>query len=167
MNNCENYLVDLPYPSVTPKKPNTYYAALISGAFGGPGSESTAIAQYTAHNFYTLDYPEINFAYRCIASVEVTHLNLLGNLIRDLGLHPKFLTYETNCYWTGKNPVYAYKIRPILLSDLKGEHDAIAHYTKLIKQIDAPDIQRLFQRIILDEQKHIEILTSLLETIKS
>lgn len=166
MNHCENYLVDLPYPSVKVQGKNTYYATLISGAFGGPGSESTAIAQYTAHNFYTYDYPEINFAYQCIASVEVTHLNLLGNLIRDLGLPPKFLTYETNCYWTGKNPVYAYKIRQILLSDIKGERDAIAHYTRLIRQIDFPDIQRLFQRIILDEQKHIEILTNILASIK-
>jgi len=80
---------------------------------------------------------------------------------------PKFLTYETNCYWTGKNPAYAYKIRPILLSDIKGEHDAIAHYTRLIHQIDSPDIQRLFKRIILDEQKHIEILTKFLASMGS
>lgn len=165
MNHCEPYLVGLPYPPVEIREKNTRYATLISGAFAGPGSESTAIAQYTAHNFYTLDYPEINAAYPCITSVEVQHLTLLGGLIRDLGLHPKFLTYETNCYWTGKNPVYAYQIRPILLSDLEGEHAAIAHYTRLIKQIPVPDIQRLFQRIILDEQRHVEILTKFLASI--
>lgn len=165
MNNCQNYLVDLPYPKVEVKMTNPYYAKLLSGAFGGPGSESTAIAQYTAHNFYTLDYPEINSAYQCITAVEVTHLTLLGNLIRDLGLPPKFLTYETNCYWTGKNPVYAYKIKPILLSDLKGERDAIAHYKRLINQIPSPEIQRLLQRIILDEEKHVEILSDFLAAI--
>lgn len=145
---------------------NICWATSISGAFGGPGSESTAIAQYTAHSFFTVDYPEIYHAYRCIASVEVRHLYLLGNLVRDLGLAPKFMTYETNCYWTGKNPTYAYELKSILLADLEGERASIAHYEKLIKQIDSPDFQRLFQRIILDERNHIEILTSFLSTIK-
>jgi bacterioferritin len=159
-NDCENYSVNLPYPSVVIYERNTYYAALLSDAFAGPGSETTALTQYTAHNFYTLDYPEITIAYRCILSVEYIHLNLLGNLIRDLGLHPIFMTYETKQYWNGSFPDYASDIKQILLTDIDGENAAIAHYTKLISQIDNLDIQALLTRIILDEKKHIEILTS-------
>ncbi len=165
MLNCQPYLVDLPYPTVDIREENTHYAALISGAFAGAGSETTAITQYTAHNFYTHAYPKIAEAYTCITSVEIFHLRLLGNLIRDLGLMPKFLTYETNSYWSGSYPAYASEIRPILEADLKGEQGAVAHYTRLISQIYDPQIQVLFQRIILDEKKHIEILTNFLKQL--
>lgn len=165
MEDCNQFLVNLPYPEVGALRCNARHAALLSGAFAGPGSETTAIAQYVAHNFYTLDYPELNFAYQCITSVEVTHLKLLGGMIRKLGQHPKFKTYETNRFWNGCFPVYAYQIKPILLADLEGERAAIAHYTKLIQEINCPEIQTVLRRIILDEQKHVEILTSFLETI--
>ncbi len=158
MLDCDDFLVRLPYPSVEITEYNTYYATLISGAFAGPGSETTAITQYTAHNFFTYIQPGITEAYHCIISVELLHLNLLGNLIRMLGLPPKFLTYETNQYWNGSYPVYEYELRPILLADIEGEQAAIAHYTRLIQQISLPQIQDLFRRIILDEQKHVEIL---------
>lgn len=165
MDDCEKYLVALPYPTVPELKANARYAILLSGAFGGKGSESTAIAQYTAHNFYTADYPEINRAYQCITSVEVTHLHLLGNLIRNLGKPVKFASYETNAYWSGNYPAYAYETRSILRSDLDGEKDAVAHYTRLIRQIPGPEIQAILSRIILDEQKHIEILTGFLNAL--
>lgn len=166
MNNCENYLVDLPYPSVNIQRDNSRYASLISGAFAGPGSETTAIAQYAAHNFYTVDYPEIHHAYQCIISVEVLHFELLGALIRDLGCRPKFLTYENCRYWSGSFPVYAYAMISILNADIEGEKAAIEHYTQLIQQIHHAEIQNLFRRIILDEQKHVEVLTNFLNSIK-
>ncbi len=166
MDYCQKYLVNLPYPDIPSLSPNARYATLLSGAFGGPGSESTAIAQYTAHNFYTEGWPEINLAYECITSVETLHLNLLGTLIRKLGLHPKFMTYETNRFWNGSYPAYAYEIKPILLADIKGERDAIAHYTRLIQQINCPEIQAVLRRIILDEEKHVEILTGFLACVK-
>ncbi len=162
MYNCSDYIVNLPYPAVRITECNTYYATLLSGAFAGPGSETTALTQYTAHNFFTLNYPKIVEAYRCITSVEFIHLNLLGNLIRDLGLPPKFLTYETNQYWNGSYPIYAYEIKQILAADMEGEQDAIAHYSRLIYQINFPELQALLRRIILDEQKHLEILTTFL-----
>ncbi len=163
--NCWKYLVNLPYPSVNIRQKNIQYATLLSGAFAGPGSEATAIAQYTAHNFFTDDYPVIAHAYRCIASVEVWHLTLLGFLVRDLGLLPKFMTYETDQYWSGSFPAYATQIKEILTIDLAGERAAIAHYTKLREQIAEPQIQALIARLILDEQNHVEILEGFINTI--
>jgi bacterioferritin len=160
--NCNAFLVDMPYPNAFIRETNTAHAVLLSGAFAGPGSEATAIAQYTAHNFYTLGYPEIANAYRCIASVEMLHLNLLGGMIRELGLHPEFLTYETGAYWNGSYPVYAYDIKHILTSDIQGEYKAAEHYKSLISQISHRGIQNLLQRIIYDEEKHIQILSSFL-----
>ncbi len=161
---CERfrrYSVELPYPQVTIIKPNRRYAAIISGAFGSKGSEMTAITQYGIHRLFLQGYPEAFDAYKYIASVEMTHWQLLGGLIRDLGLEPRFLSYETNCYWNGSFPAYRRAYHEILEADVEGEYAAIEHYTRMIGLIDNEEIRSLFRRIILDEEKHIEILTGL------
>lgn len=162
---CQKYFVDQPYPEIPILKPNNYYAALLSGAFAGHGSEMTAIAQYTAHGFYIEDYPEISKAYECISYVEMHHLDILGKLIYGLGCHPKFITYETNCYWSGNYPVYAYELRPILIADIKAEKEAVARYARLINQINSPDIQIILRRIMIDEQKHVEVFSGFLSAL--
>jgi len=165
LQDCGRYLVNAPYPEVGKLAHNFEYAALVSDAFAGAGSEATAIGQYMAHNFYTLEHPELHFAYECITSVEVLHLTLLGNLVLKLGQAPKFMSYVSNEYWSGEFPVYAYQIRAILLADLEGEKAAIAHYLRLIRQIDCPEMQALFRRIILDERKHVETINEFLRAL--
>lgn len=44
---------------------------------------------------------------------------------------------------------------------MQGELNAIAHYERLINSIDDDNIQLLFQRIIMDEKKHLDILHAL------
>ena len=161
---CEEfnqYRVDLPYPDVVLNLRNAYYAELISGAYAGRGSEMTAITQYTFHNLYTDEYPDVFTAMKYIAIVETIHLRLLGKLIRQLGLIPKYMTYETETYWNGAYPNSSIKIAEMLAADLEGERGAVAHYRRLINQIKNESIDGLFRRIILDEEKHIEVLTPL------
>lgn len=156
------YRVDLPYPAVTIAKPNPHYARIISGAYAGRGSETTAIAQYISHRYFIQDYPAVSVAYKYITFVETIHQELLGKLIKSLGLDPMFFSYETNRYWSGSYPNYQYTINQILQSDIQGEKDAIAHYTRIINRIGDESIQSLLKRIILDEEKHIEVLTGFL-----
>jgi len=163
---CEEfnkYRVDLPYPEVILNFRNAYYAELVSGAYAGRGSEMTAITQYTFHNLYTDDYPDVLTAIKYISIVETVHLRLLGKLIRQLGLIPKYINYETETYWNGSYPNNNTKIADMLSADLQGERAAVAHYQRLISQIKNGPIDALFRRIILDEEKHIEVLTPLYE----
>ncbi len=157
----EKYSANLPYPEVAIAAPNQRYAVIVSGAFGGKGSEATAIAQYGIHRFFLQDCPEALNAYKYIAAVEMIHWDLLGGLIRDLGLPPKFFSYETNAWWNGRFPAYAYTFGDIIKADIAGEREAIAHYNRMIGQIENPGIQALFRRIILDEERHIEVLIGL------
>jgi|AGTN01.3.fsa_nt_gi Uncharacterized conserved protein len=161
---CElfnRYRVDLPYPDVMVSRVGTGYAAILSGIFAGKGSETTAIAQYASHRFFTLDYPEVFTAYKYIAFVEMIHFELLGSLIKRLGLDPRLYSYEDRRWWSGEDPAYRYAIRAILDSDIEGERDAIAHYTRAIGQIPDEGIRALLRRIIMDEERHIEVLTQL------
>ncbi len=155
------YHVDLPYPAVSVNAPNPRWAALLSGAFAGKGSESTAIGQYSTHRFFTQAWPEIYTAYKYIAFTEMTHFSLLGHLILKLGTNPKLFSYQDLRWWSGEDPEYHQSIRPILESDMEGERNAIAHYTRLIGEIDDESIRTLLRRIILDERRHLEVLGQL------
>ena len=164
---CEDYRkyrVDLPYPDVIITHKNTHNAQFISGAYAGRGSEMTAISQYTFHHFYNGEYPAVFNAYKYITYVETIHLRLLGGLIQQLGLIPKFVNYETGMYWNGSYPNYSTNLKAILAADLQGEHDAVAHYKRLIDLIPNESITSLFRRIILDEEMHIKILTGFINT---
>jgi bacterioferritin len=162
--NCtefNRYRVDLPYPSTSNVKPNPGYGQIISDAYAGQGSETTAIAQYWSHRYFVKNLPDVYVAYKYITIVETTHLELLGNLIQALGLNPLFYSYEARQYWSGYYPDYQLELNQILLSDIQGEREAITHYNQIINSIDEKSIQALVRRIILDEEKHIEELTNL------
>ena len=157
----DQYRVNLPYPEVTVSEANPRYAALLSGTYAGKGSEATAIAQYASHRYFTQDYPEIYTAYKYIAFTEMTHFDRLGHLILQLGTNPKLFSYEDLRWWSGADPAYHQAIRPILESDIEGEHGAIAHYTRIIGEIPDESIRALLRRIIMDEERHVEVLTRL------
>lgn len=161
---CEefnNYRVNEPYPKVTLAAPNQRYGKIVSDGYAGRGSETTAIMQYEVHRLCLPERPDLLRAYKYIAITEMTHWELLGNLVRQLGLSPRLIAYDTCTYWSGAFPASACTLDEILLTDIDGEYDAIAHYNRMIREISEPQIQALFQRIILDEEKHIEILTRL------
>lgn len=161
---CEElnqYRVLLPYPEVFVSAENEHYARLISGAYAGSGSEMTAVTQYAFHNLYTENYPDVFTAIKYISIVEMTHLRMLGKLMIQLGLSPKYGSYETESYWNGLYSDYNTRIGDLLAVDIQGEHNAIEHYHRLIKQIRDEGITQLFRRIILDEEKHLEILMPL------
>lgn len=160
---CEEFnlfRIDAPYPSVH-TQPNRQYAVLVSGIFAGPGSESTAIAQYGSHRFMLNDYRDIYSAYKYLAATEMIHWQLLGELLLQLGAYPRLYSQEQKAWWQGSYPAYRTALGDILQADIEGERGAIAHYRRLIERIPLPDVQALFQRIILDEQRHLEILNSL------
>lgn len=140
--------------------PNTYYAKLVSGAYAGQGSETTAIVQYMSHRYFLENYDDVDITYQYIAFTEVIHQNLLGRLIFLLGLNPLQISYEINEFWSGSFPDYQYSLKQILETDIQGEFNAIAHYERLIDSIDDNNIQLLFQRIIMDEQRHLGVLHS-------
>ncbi len=162
-----HYRVDLPYPAVAAQKVNDAYAKIISDAYAGKGSETTSIVQYVSHRYFTQDYPEIFTAYKYIAFVEMTHFELLGDLIKNLGSNPKLYSYESGCYWNGQYAAYKWEMKSILETDIEGEKAAISHYNRIIRWIPDKNIQALMRRIILDEERHIEILTGLYNQINS
>lgn len=157
----EKMIASKPYPKVVIEQPNLRYAKIVSDAYGGKGSESTAISQYGVHRLYLQKYPEAYEAYKSITMVEMIHWRLLGNLIMQFGAAPRIRSYQTQQYWNGSFPMYRKDFPAIIASDIEGEQQAIAHYKRMILQIPNESVKKLFLRIIEDEQGHIEILNAL------
>ena len=158
--------IDLPYPPVTLTKNDFRYTALISDAYAGKGSETTAINQYRVHRFYLKDFPEIYAAYEILADAEVIHQELLGNIVYRLGSQPKLCSQIFRNYWNGGFVHYRTQLVPIFESDAQEERNAIAHYKMLIRTIPNPSMQALFRRIIMDEELHLAYLESLIAEFK-
>ena len=157
------YRVGLPYPPVAVQRPNSVYAKMISAAYGGRGSKLTSIAQYISHGYYLGNYPDVADTIRGIAAVEMTHLQMLGQLILCLGCPPVFASYDSNSYWSGTFPDYSQSVEKILLADIRQERDSIARYRKMLPQIQDKQITRLLRRLMQDEEHHLSLLLPLLE----
>lgn len=166
---CEHkskYKLDIPYPEVKVENKNKHYAALLSNDFAGAVSEMTAVTQYVNHSLKTepLDN-EVYEALKCIAMVEMHHLEMVGELILKLGGEPYYGRVKKDKFqcWTPRFIVYGKDIRGMLKADIQGEVDAIAQYKRHIDEINDKHIKNLLERIVKDEEYHIEILDRLLK----
>lgn len=163
------YAVDLPYPSIENIVVSPYDAKLLLSDYAGFISELSAITQYVYHHFYAEKDGRADIARDLIGIgiIEMRHLEKIGSMIIKLGADPKFVYPAQNnklCWWDGSKVDYEKELKKIILSDIKEEEDTICKYSKHAKLVQ-PEVANMLNRIILDEQKHIEILDSLYKSI--
>ena len=159
--NIEKYQVNKPYPKISIKCSNQYWARLIQDDYSSKGSEYTAISQYIyAHITATED--EIAETFLGIGIVEMYHLDLLGDLLVDLGDNPVFISGDDRV-WSSDFVPYGYSTKNRIELAIDGERAAIKQYEEHIKLINDLEIKKLLCRIIEDEKLHIKIFKQLLE----
>lgn len=155
------YRVRKPYPNVDNECHNKYYAELIKDDYASRDSEYTAISQYIFAHVMT-DNEEIAKTFLGIAIVEMNHLDMLADLIKDLGSVPIFRSGD-NEIWNSNFVPYGTSTKDRILLGIKAEKGAIAQYEQHIRKIDDKDIRELLERIIMDEELHIKIFEELLK----
>lgn len=157
---------DMPYPPAEANCQNERYAALIRGSFCGKESELTAVMSCIYHGlaFYK-NCPELAKALIGIALCEMRHLILLGRLLLSLGGDPKFFcrlpTNSNMGGWWSAQPMtigYCDSIDAALKNGIAAEKAAIAEYKSISKYADDEGIRAVLNRIIADEELHIETL---------
>lgn len=156
---CSCHL-ELPYPEAVPCCPCKRYARLLSRDFAGTASEMTAVNQYLYQSLVTAQCnPELSAALSCIANVEMHHFHILGELIVGLGGDPVIGAHGSGgfSYWSGRYPLYTGCISKMLKENIRAEQEAIRTYSMRICQIGDDCVQRILERIILDERLHIRI----------
>lgn len=153
---CE---LDIPYPEPQVAGRNLHYAKLLLEDYAGPTSELTAVHQYIYHHF-TLeeDYPDVAELEECISIMEMRHMELLAETILLLGGDPRFWHIRFRpVYWNASLPFYGKGVCDRLLADIKAEEDAIKQYRKHQQMIGDPHIKALLERIIVDEEHHLNL----------
>lgn len=161
-------LKEIPYPQTINVCKDVPFANRLYNDYAGTNGELSAIMLYTYQHFAIEDKKQIllNKIMLQIAEVEMRHLNILGNLIKKLGMNP----YYMNSYgkeWSANNIYYQSKdIVTIMEYNIRAEQIAIQGYTKDKEYTDNKSIKELFDRIILDEKSHIRIFCEILEEYK-
>lgn len=153
---------DLPYPEITIDH-NPKDAKLLMGVYSGACGELTAILTYAYQGYITQKYHELHDTLIGIAKVEMHHHALLGETIYALGGYP---VMGARNYWNGSYADYTLNIQNFLKDDIASEQNAILNYERTMLNIDTESVKALIERIILDEQEHIKILTQTLNQIK-
>ena len=157
----ENCSLGLPYPKIEIAEKNPTYANLIKKSYAGTISELTAVSQYTYQGLVAKN--AIGNILKKIAEVEMHHLEILGELIVALGENPDFSINKKDkkLNWTSKFICTCNSIKEMLLEDIKNEEEAIRQYRKTANLIDDENIIAILNRIILDEEYHIQLLLGL------
>lgn len=152
-----------PYPEIQVARPNFYFATLLLEDYAGAVSEMTAINQYFYHYLSMEEkYEDLAELEECISIIEMHHLELLGKTIRQLGVAPEYrtLTHNQPVYWNASYVYYGQHLCDQLAADIAAEKMAIQTYRQHQQLISDPSIQQLLERIIMDEQHHLQLFTS-------
>ena len=166
-NEC-SVTIDLPYPPVKADSQRPEYAYAMLSNVGSENSEMSAISLYF-YNSIILNPEYGNFAkcFHKISIVEMHHMDIFATLAYQMGLDPRLWASKNNksCYWSPAYNNYPGQIREVIENSLKGELAAIQKYTRQAETISDSNIVAILDRIILDEQHHIEIFHNMLEKL--
>ena len=91
------------------------------------------------------------------------HLEILGKLIIKLGGNPGYWINKKDkkLNWSPHFINYGLNVTEMINYDINDEKVAIKQYISTQKKIDDSNIISIIDRVILDEEVHIQILTEL------
>lgn len=157
------YHIDAPYPKIEKMIPNPTYGKMILDNVGGMNSEMSAISSYIYNHVIASninDYLQTIFLQ--ISITEMRHLDIFSELAFKLGMDPRLWSCsdEYNEYWSPSYLNYPNQLDALLENAIINEKRAIEKYTYQASVINDPKIVAILQRIILDEELHVQILES-------
>lgn len=160
---------DLPYPSIDILTKDIRSGNIISFAYATLKGEITATLQYTYHHFFltgkNVDDAETLMS---IAIAEMKHIDILGESMIKLGVKPRYVQYPNSDEFYNTSIIsQATTPQKMLMDDIQGEMNAIADYQKMLFILKNEQVEAIIQRIILDEQLHLETLKNMLSKYTS
>ena len=140
---------------------NIRYANLLYDNFAGEEGELAAVCQYIYEHIELKRYESFSKILLSIAKEEMHHLELIGDLIKRLGRKPYYINKD-QYMWNADNIKYHFNnVYDMLIFNIESEKKAIKGYEEAIKYTQNKSIKYLLERIILDEQTHLEIFNRL------
>ena len=98
-----------------------------------------------------------------IAEAEMIHIDILGTAMLKLGVSPRYVQMpNTNNFYNTSTVSCSTTPQKMIMDDIQGEMNAIADYQKMLFILKNEQVEAIVQRIILDEQLHLETLKEML-----
>ena len=157
-----NTVDKIPYHKLQNVLKNPVYAQKLYNEFSGNMGELTTILQYTYEHINKELGNTISNIILSISIVEMKHLNMIGKLIQMLGLPPYYIDSSLKPWNIDSIKYDTGNVKETLQYNIYLEREAIKGYKRAIMGTRNASIQRLFNRIILDERTHIDIFTKLI-----
>lgn len=161
--------VDLPYPPVRAETCRREYACAMLSNIGSSNSEMSAVSLYLYNSIIlNPEYEDVATCFHKISITEMHHLHIFASLAFQMGLDPRLWSPQNrggNRYWTPAYDAYPRAIRELIENSIKGEKAAIDKYKRQSETIRDANIVENLDRIILDEQHHIEIFYATLDRL--
>lgn len=154
-----NFASELPYPEIEVNA-NVAQSKLLMPLYAGVSSELTAIMTYIFQSYISPQYPDIQHAIMGIAKVEMHHHQLLGTTIFKLGGYP---IMGARNYWNGSFANYTLNPKKFLEENILAEQNTIRNYERTILNVESDCVKTLLERIIVDEEMHVQIFRDLLK----
>ena len=131
---------------------------------GGSVSEMGAVSLYVYNSLVLCEDRDAADSFHRISIVEMKHLGIFGSLARMLGADPRLWCLRGNRmqYWNPAYNSYFSTRERAIKNALDGELRAIEKYSQQARKISDAYIAQMLERIIMDEQAHVEIFKKLL-----
>lgn len=172
MDFCSKFLLREPYPTIRTKTPSPMFVRQILTSYAGPQGELSTILQYFYNHLaaQNVGYPNLSELFECISQVEMRHLDLLGHLILAYGGNPMLIYHTAHRsrpqWWNTSFINYRASLAEILRNASNGEHAAVEEYSRLKHCTQDADTQALLDRIIADEEHHIQLFSQALHAFQ-
>lgn len=166
-NEC-NYKVDAPYPPVRVDGPNPVYACEMLSNMGDIVSEMSDITRYFYNSVVMKPhFGSIATCFHHISIVEMHHLNIFADLALLLGADPRlWCGWTCKRWWSPAFISYPHEICAQIAGSIEAEKAAIRKYTGQANTICDMNIVAILNRIIRDEERHLQIFSEMYRQIQ-
>lgn len=166
-NNECHYRVNVPYPPVRVDGPELIYAGEMLSNIGDVVSEMSDVTRYFYISVVTKQqFRSIATCFHHISIVEMHHLNIFAELALLLGADPRLWCGRTRMRWWSPSFIsYPCEICALIAESIEAEKAAIHKYSRQANTICDGNIVTILDRIILDEQRHIQIFREMYEQL--
>lgn len=162
-----NCRLDLEYPPVIVEGKNIRNAEILFPLYCGQSGELTTLITYVYQSIVSEQTDKrLSDILGSLAVIEMRHFHTLGKLIELLGADPKLIIRDRRGkgrFWGADLVSFEALPRRFLEKNIKEEENAIREYSHAISSISDNYVKSILERIIADEEHHIEIFNELLK----
>lgn len=158
--------INKPYPEIVNAEEDMNTVAVLKNLANSRFGETAGVMQYIYQSVIA-DKSDMDIAkiFEEIGIVEMLHLDMLMHAITLFGGVPKYEDSQGNFFNTA-NLNYSMKLKDMLDNNIKAENMAIENCRMAISRVSNRSLKDLFERIIEDETRHLEIFKQIKDRVQ-